>query len=226
MLLYKSLFAIGILIAMVSGVQGGAKSYKPHDAVDVFANKVGPYNNPHEIYQYFDLPYCVDDDPEHAWHGLGEVLAGDKKLKTQYEINFRDNVDWRVLCQKTLSSAQVDTFRKAVEEEYYFEMHLDELPIWGYVGDFEDDLFFHREAKSHHFIYTHLDFDISYNGNNIIGVNVSSPHKYTVDLPYHTDVDVTFTYSVKWHKTDVPYKKRMGMYRDISSLSGLYRQNF
>ena len=201
-----------ILLLFITPTSAAIKKYKPHDVVDVFANKVGPYNNPHEIYQYYDLPYCVDDDPEHAWHGLGEVLAGDKKIKTQYEINFRDNVDWRVLCQKTLTSEQVDTFRKAVEEEYYFEMHMDQLPIWGYVGDFEDDLFFHREAKSHHFIYTHLDFDISYNGENIIGVNVSSPHKYTVDLPYHSDIDVTFTYSVKWHKTDVPYKNRLDIY--------------
>jgi hypothetical protein len=191
---------------------GAIPTYKPHESVLVFANKVGPYNNPHEIYQYYDLPYCVDDDPEHAWHGLGEVLAGDKKIKTQYEVNFRDNVDWRVLCQKTLKPEQVDLFRKAVEEEYYFEMHVNDLPIWGYIGDFEDDLFFHREEKSHHFIYTHLDFDFAYNGEHIVGVNISSPHKYSVDLPYHKDIDVTFTYSVRWHKSNVQYKDRMNVY--------------
>jgi transmembrane 9 superfamily protein 1 len=91
-----------ILLLFITPTSAAIKKYKPHDVVDVFANKVGPYNNPHEIYQYYDLPYCVDDDPEHAWHGLGEVLAGDKKIKTQYEINFRDNVDWRVLCQKNI----------------------------------------------------------------------------------------------------------------------------
>ena len=28
-------------------------------------------------------------------------------------------------------------FRKAILDDYYFEMMLDELPIWGYVGELE-----------------------------------------------------------------------------------------
>ena len=44
-------------------------TYKVHEAVPLYANKVGPFPNPSETYQYFDLPFCR---PEGAvqldWH--------------------------------------------------------------------------------------------------------------------------------------------------------------
>lgn len=39
-------------------------------------NKVGPYNNPQETYNYYYLPFCKPNKPgkpAHKWGGLGEV---------------------------------------------------------------------------------------------------------------------------------------------------------
>ena len=37
----------------------------------------------------------------------------------------------------TLGEPQADKFKQAIVDDYYFEMLLDELPIWGYVGELE-----------------------------------------------------------------------------------------
>ena len=35
--------------------------YAIGDMTTLWVNKVGPYNNPQETYQYFDLPFCRPD---------------------------------------------------------------------------------------------------------------------------------------------------------------------
>ena len=32
--------------------------YTPAEKVNLWVNKVGPYHNPQETYEYFSLPYC------------------------------------------------------------------------------------------------------------------------------------------------------------------------
>lgn len=66
--------------------------YAEKEAVVLWVNKVGPYNNPTETYNYFSLPYCrryPDKKPEHAWGGLGEVLEGNELINSHYDIKFR-----------------------------------------------------------------------------------------------------------------------------------------
>mgnify|MGYP003976829173 CR=1 FL=1 len=147
-----------------------AKHFKQHDHVPILLNKVGPYSNPHETYRYLHLPFCQGkqgSETEHKdmGHSLGELFTGDRKTTSNYDVTFRDDVAWRVLCSKTLDIKDIQLFRKAVEEEDYFEMFMDGLPMWGFVGDFHDDFVWHRESKSHHYIFTHLKFDIAYNIN-------------------------------------------------------------
>ena len=55
-------------------------------------NKVGPYNNPQETYNYYELPFCKPTEakrPEHKWGGLGEVLEGNELIDSQMEFKFR-----------------------------------------------------------------------------------------------------------------------------------------
>ena len=55
-------------------------------------NKVGPYNNPQETYNYYYLPFCapeLDKKPQHKWGGLGEVLGGNQLIDSQLDIKFR-----------------------------------------------------------------------------------------------------------------------------------------
>jgi len=63
--------------------------YQPDDQVTLWVNKVGPYNNPQETYNYYSLPFCrPPGNPAHKWGGLGEVLGGNELIDSQLEIKF------------------------------------------------------------------------------------------------------------------------------------------
>lgn len=58
----------------------------------LWVNKVGPYNNPQETYNYYYLPFCKPDageKPAHKWGGLGEVLQGNELIDSQLDIKYR-----------------------------------------------------------------------------------------------------------------------------------------
>lgn len=58
---------------------GGPRTYNVDDPVPLFVNKIGPYNNPSETYQYYDLPVChPDEGVKDKLLSLGEVLAADR----------------------------------------------------------------------------------------------------------------------------------------------------
>ena len=63
--------------------------YATGDRVILWENKVGPYNNPQETYNYHELPFCAvsyssstngrdskgDSKPTHKWGGLGVFFS-------------------------------------------------------------------------------------------------------------------------------------------------------
>lgn len=58
----------------------------------LWVNKVGPYNNPQETYNYFELPFCKIEGakkPVHKWGGLGEVLEGNELIDSNMDFKFR-----------------------------------------------------------------------------------------------------------------------------------------
>ena len=62
------------------------------EKIRLWVNKVGPYNNPQETYNYYYLPFCApqtDKKPAHKWGGLGEVLGGNELIDSQLDIKFR-----------------------------------------------------------------------------------------------------------------------------------------
>lgn len=63
--------------------------YQPDEPVTLWVNKVGPYNNPQETYNYYILPFChPSGNPAHKWGGLGEVLGGNELIDSQIDIKF------------------------------------------------------------------------------------------------------------------------------------------
>lgn len=65
--------------------------YQRDDPVNLWVNKVGPYNNPQETYNYYSLPFCHPSSTSaaaHKWGGLGEVLGGNELIDSQIEIKF------------------------------------------------------------------------------------------------------------------------------------------
>lgn len=46
-----------------------------------------------------------------------------------------------------LCACQVDQLREAIEELFYFEFVLDDIPIWGFVGYIEESGFLPHSHK-------------------------------------------------------------------------------
>jgi hypothetical protein len=106
----------------------------------------------------------------------------------------------------------------------------DDLPVWGFVGKTERNkqqapgasaAQQQQQSDLRFFLFTHFHFDIAYNGDNVIEVNVSTaasdPHK-TRDITTASSLEVEFSYSVKWKPTDVQLEDRMDRYSRISFL--------
>eukprot|EP00892_Ulva_mutabilis_P005551 jgi/Ulvmu1/3368/UM156_0025.1 len=190
--------------------------YKRGEKVKIYANKVGPFHNPSETYQYYILPFCEPETKEYRSEGLGQVLAGDRTVNSLYELTFGEDRPKEDLCTKTLTSEHVSKFRNAVANEYYFQMFFDDLPIWGFVGKMEKNSF--RNNLLQYFLFTHFHFEVRYNGDRIIGINTSADPQRTVEITEDAELNVEFSYSVKWVETQTPFEKRMDKYREQSFL--------
>lgn len=88
-------------------------------------------------------------------------------------------------------------------------MYYDDLPVWGFIGKMEKLI---RQGKSElrYFLFTHISFDIKYNKDNVIEINISTNPDHAVDISENTtNVKVKFTYSVRWTSVSTPWEKRL-----------------
>ena len=70
------------------------------------------------------------------------MVDGNRLAASAYELRFREDIDAeggnpRKLCPVELNAKNLAQFRKAVEEDYYFQMFYDDLPLWGFLGKVE-----------------------------------------------------------------------------------------
>ncbi len=72
-------------------------------------------------YQYFTLPFCTPKEKQYKVEGLGEVLEGDRLVNTPYAIRFRVDKEADVLCSIELHPKDLQKFRTAVKNDYYFQ---------------------------------------------------------------------------------------------------------
>lgn len=91
---HRPLAAVSAVLAWAAAAHGDEVSHRYADGetVKLWANKVGPYNNPQETYNFFALPFCSDEDlnlVEHKWGGLGEVLEGNDLVNSGMDIAFK-----------------------------------------------------------------------------------------------------------------------------------------
>lgn len=202
-----------VVLAVIS--TSNAVKYKQGEKVVLYVNKVGPYFNPHETYHYYQLPVCRPKKIEHKSLTLGEVLDGDRMAVSLYEINFKQDADKKELCKVTFKENDLQLLRDAIEDLYYFEFVIDEIPVRGFIGHLEEGGFLPHNHKI--FLWAHLSFHIEYNGDQIIFANVSTKEQAPVGLDsVSAPFEVSFTYSVKWTKTSTPFEERGKRVRDTS----------
>ncbi|XP_061374101.1 transmembrane 9 superfamily member 5 [Gastrolobium bilobum] len=221
-----------ILLLLCATVESSSRSvaaspsdhlYDVGNVVPFFVNKVGPFNNPSETYEYYDLPFCTPDPIVRKKESIGEVLNGDRLCNSLYEFKFREHKIDETLCQNKLTIDQVASFKKAINRDFYFQFYLDDLPFWGFIGKLEEDSWSPGRGGPNYYLFTHVQFDVLYNGNRVIQVNAFGDPNRAVDVTKDVDIDVKFTYSVIWNATELHFEQRMDKY-SRASLLPLYRQ--
>ncbi|KAM1120413.1 hypothetical protein ACFX13_045270 [Malus domestica] len=163
--------------------------YQTEESVTLWVNKVGPYNNPQETYNYYSLPFChQSENAAHKWGGL-------------------ENVDRATICQLELDDQKVKQFKDAIENNYWFEFFMDDLPLWGFVGELQQDK---NSGNGKHVLYTHKNIIVKYNNDQIIHVNLTQDSPKPLEVGKKLDL----TYSVKWIATTVTFARRFDVYLD------------
>lgn len=168
-------------------------------------NTVGPYANRQETYAYYSLPFCVGRKPKinHYHETISEAIQGVELELSGYEMYYKDEIAKTEICMVELDEVMVKAFTYAVRNDYWYQMYIDGLPIWGKVGDKDADGYF---------IYTHKKFDIGYNGEHIVDVNMATSEKRRLVVGER----IKFTYEVSFKESDVKPEDRFDKYLDAS----------
>jgi len=179
--------------------------YKNNEEVILWMNTVGPYHNRQETYSYFSLPFCKGSKPTigHYHETLGEALQGTELDFSGIDIAFDKDSQKTEYCSIELSDESYEALVYAVKNHYWYQMYIDDLPVWGIVGEHGDD-------GTSFYIWTHKKFDIGYNGNQIVDVNLTSEFK----VKLQPRVKIPFTYEVHWRPSSVVFHDRFDKYLD------------
>lgn len=217
----KSLAVAAVLAAALAAED--THTYEDNEPVVLWLSKVGPYHNPQEVYSYYALPFCKPDQPlipETRIGGLGEILEGSELQNSDLPIAFGENVENARYCRMMLDEQSAQLLAYAVSNHYWYQMFVDELPVWGMVGEIVADEDVIQELESHTerphgiadltYLYTHKNFTIAYNGDRIIEVNMTSENAQEITTGKSYDL----TYSVHWVRTDRTFDRRFDRYLD------------
>ena len=102
-----------------------------------------------------------------------------------------------------------------MRNQYWYQLYLDDLPIWGMVGELAapDGAEAVADApawEGEPLLYTHKKFTVSYNRKRIIQVNLTSENPVSLA----TGSTIEFSYTVEWVATDTPFSHRFYRYLD------------
>jgi len=168
-------------------------------------NTVGPYHNRQETYSYFSLPFCegTKKDISHYHETLGEALQGVELVFSGLDIDFKVDKPKSQYCEITLNEDSYQAFVYAVKNHYWYQMYIDDLPIWGIIGEIE-------KGEEVYYMWTHKKLDIGHNGQRIVDVNLTSEAKVKLE----PNAKISFSYEVKWQASTVKYADRFDKYLD------------
>lgn len=155
-----------------------------------------------QTYRYYSLPFChehstkeeesdaAEKEEIEAYEFMGkkvtgadrhklrfgESIVGDRRESSPYEISFGDSVEWRLLCKKHMLAEDITKLKEAIHNNYFFEMFVEDIPMWGYIGDVEDENVVSVEMldTSKTYLFTHLNFILGHNNNQIVSARITT----------------------------------------------------
>eukprot|EP00039_Didymoeca_costata_P000569 m.46252 g.46252 ORF g.46252 m.46252 type:complete len:596 (+) comp10350_c0_seq2:1624-3411(+) len=186
--------------------------YVPNEEVVLWMNTVGPYHNRQETYSFFTLPYCKGpvSHISHHHETLGEALMGTELEFSGLDIKFLADTGVENICEVVLDERKLNAFKYAVKHHYWYQMYIDDLPMWALVGDFGEGHDDSKKPGEDTFIWTHKQLDIGWNGNQIVDVNLTTGKRQKLEI----GATIRFTYQVKFKESSISFNKRYEKYLD------------
>ncbi|KAJ6236719.1 transmembrane 9 superfamily member [Anaeramoeba flamelloides] len=177
--------------------------YEDGEKLHFYQNKIGKLENPQQTYEYSRLPFCQrkHEDFNLPKESLGSSFQGNKLFYSGMKARFKKDTKYSVLCKQTLTQDDVEKFTTAVQENFWFEMYFDSLPIWGMIGKVDKE----NEQVS---LFTHKSFTILFNDDRVIEVNLVNEGLVSI-IP---NEELVFTYSINWVETDKTFSERFEKY--------------
>lgn len=193
-----------LLSTHTSDADEHSHTYFEGEEVVLWVNTVGPYANRQETYSYFSLPFCPGPKTRisHYHETLGENLLGIELQFLGLDIRFKKSQSKAQYCEVELTKESLKAFLYAVKSTYWYQMFIDDLPIWGMVGK--------SEPGEDDYIWTHKKFEIGYNGNQIVDVNLTSEGMEKLEL----GKKLKFTFEIEWKPCAVSFRDRFDKYLD------------
>jgi len=215
---------ISLLLAGIASVTADEYNhrYSQGDKVNFYVHKVGPYANPQEGYPYYSLPFCAPDNEHHPSkqtsstqtglfnklrsNSIGEYLGGHTLRNSGHVVQYAPKADYTESCtsSSSLTTEEADKFIQAAKQQWLYQMYLDDLPVWGMVGEMKED------KKAH--VYTKRTLVIQYNKDRIIEVDLVSDKQSLVEVK--SGIKLNFETKFIWEPTTKTFHSRFDKYLD------------
>ena len=164
---------------------------------------------------------------------MGEHLGGHALRHSGHDITFlQTNAAAEKCTTKALTKAEAEQFSKAVQHRWFYQLYLDDLPVWGMVGEMlpKVDSFSVKEKDDldrldhmtdlkdedvgdlHPYIYTNRNLVISYNADQIVKVDLTSDPRSLKEVKEGTVVE--FSLQVQFVETPEAFHSRFDRYLD------------
>jgi transmembrane 9 superfamily member 2/4 len=120
-------------------------------------------------YDYYSLKYCKPSGGIKEYsENLGEFLSGDRIENSPYSIEMLEEEYCKILCQLTLTSSDVNSFKKIIKNSYHNNWIIDNLPA---ASILDSDHFIttqytgfpvgYKDEKSY-YLYNHVNIILEY----------------------------------------------------------------
>ncbi|KEP61345.1 UNVERIFIED_CONTAM: endomembrane protein 70 subfamily protein [Hammondia hammondi] len=212
LLFYK--LATSSLLSRSSSYLSDAAAHAAGSAVSVCVSKAWPLYNPLETYNFYDkLGVCTPETVEYAPMTLGQVLRGDRLMKSGFDIAYGVEEETpRKLCVMVLNRERVASWRELIEQNFFLEMYVDELAVHEAFGvkarqerrETHEETGEATEEKTRFLVRKHFAFLLGYNDGHVVRAEIENTtfeqdFLDITELPAPGEtVEVEFTYTVRW----------------------------
>jgi len=114
-----------------------------------------------------DARVVSDDDDRET---LGEILEGNRLIDVGYDVHFEEDMPKTAICTMVLTKENAQAFKDAIDNMYYFQLYVDDLPVGSFVGTVDgtgDEAKDKSQQTKVYYLYNWFEFAVGYNKDRV-----------------------------------------------------------